>query len=282
MPATPKPATPKPAANNRTDAPPGTVTDDDLLRYARHLMLEGIGIEGQQALLAAHALVVGAGGLGSPAALYLASAGVGRITLVDHDVVDLTNLQRQVAHTQARLGQPKVQSARSAMLAINPTVQVDAAQARADAAWLATHVRTAQVVLDCSDNYATRQAVNAACVAAGVPLVSGAAVGFAGQVLVADTRHASQPCYACLFAPAAQVAEVDCATLGVFAPLVGVIGALQAGEAIKLLVGLTQPDPAGARLLQYDARSLHFDTLTVPRDAHCPVCAQRPQPETTP
>lgn len=258
------------------------MTDDDLLRYARHLMLDGIGIEGQQALLAAQALVVGAGGLGSPALLYLASAGVGRITLVDHDAVDLTNLQRQIAHTQARVGQPKAQSARTAMLAINPTVQVNAVCARADAAWLTAHVGAAQVVLDCSDNYATRQAVNAACVAAGVPLVSGSALGFAGQVLVSDTRHPSQPCYACLFAPTAQVADVACATLGVFAPLVGVVGALQAAEAIKLLVGLVASDPTGARLLQYDARSLRFDTLTVPRDAHCTVCAQRPQPETTP
>ncbi|MGL4807844.1 MAG: HesA/MoeB/ThiF family protein, partial [Giesbergeria sp.] len=191
------------------------MTDDQLLRYSRHILLDEVGIEGQERILAAHALVIGAGGLGSPVALYLGSAGVGRITLVDHDVVDLTNLQRQIAHTTARVGQPKVASAAQAVQAINPDVQITALQERVDALRLHTLVQEATVVLDCSDNYATRQAVNAACVRLGKPLVAGAVIRFDAQITVIDPREPDAPCYACLFDPAAQFEEVACSTMGV-------------------------------------------------------------------
>lgn len=246
------------------------MTDDQLLRYSRHILLDEIGIEGQEHILAAHAVVIGAGGLGSPAALYLASAGVGHITLVDHDTVDLTNLQRQIAHTTARVGQPKVASAAQAALDINPNVRVTALQERADAALLDRLVPQAQVVLDCSDNYRTRQAVNAACVRHGVPLVAGAAVRFDAQITVVDPRKADAPCYACLFSPQAEFEDVQCATLGVFAPLVGIVGAMQAAEALKLLAP-TGTSLAG-RLSMLDARTMEWSTLRTQRDPACPVC----------
>ena len=235
------------------------MTDDQLLRYSRHILLDEMGIEGQEQVLASHALIIGAGGLGSPAALYLASAGVGHITLVDDDVVDLTNLQRQIAHTTARVGQPKVASAASAMAAINPEVQVTVLQARADAAVLDTLVQDACVVLDCSDNYATRHAVNAACVRHRKPLVAGAVIRFDAQITVVDPRQAASPCYACIFPPEADFEEVRCSTMGVFAPLVGVVGALQAAEALKLLAGIGTS--LAGRLLMLDGRSSESITL---------------------
>ncbi|MFT7721790.1 MAG: molybdopterin-synthase adenylyltransferase MoeB [Roseateles sp.] len=246
------------------------MTDDDLLRYARHLMLDEIGIAGQQRLLDAHALVIGAGGLGSPVALYLASAGVGRITLVDPDTVSLANLQRQIAHDMGGLGQPKVESAAARMAALNPGVRVHALNLRADAALLDREVPGADVVIDCSDNFATRQLVNAACVRHRRPLVSGAALGFDGQVGVHDARSRQHPCYACLFPPTAGVEEADCATLGVFAPLVGIIGSVQAAEALKLLAGMGEP--LAGRLLMLDGRRMRWSEIAVPRDPHCPVC----------
>nr|WP_145545083.1 molybdopterin-synthase adenylyltransferase MoeB [Variovorax boronicumulans] len=249
------------------------MTDDQLLRYSRHILLDEIGIEGQQRLLDAHALVIGAGGLGSPVALYLGSAGVGRITLVDDDAVDLTNLQRQIAHGMARLGQPKTESARAAIAALNPEVVVETVAQRADPALLDRLVRTADVVLDCCDNFATRQAVNAACVRHDRPLVSGAAIRFDAQLAVFDPRDAASPCYACVFPPDSAPEEVRCATMGVLAPLVGVVGSLQAVEALKLLSG-AGPSLAG-RLLMLDARQLEWTTLRVARQPHCPVCASR-------
>jgi molybdopterin/thiamine biosynthesis adenylyltransferase len=252
------------------------VTDDDLLRYSRHILLDEIGIEGQGRLLAAHALVIGAGGLGSPVALYLGTAGVGRITLVDHDTVDLTNLQRQIAHTLARVGQPKVESARAGMLAINPTLDIRTVAQRADAAWLDAAVAEADVVLDCSDNFATRHQVNAACVTHGRPLVSGAAIGFDGQISVYDTRQPEAPCYACLFPPEAAFEETRCATMGVFAPLVGIIGSMQAAEALKLLAGVGES--LAGRLLMLDGRQMRWDEIRLARQAACPVCAQRAAP----
>jgi len=249
------------------------VTDDDLLRYSRHLLLDDIGIEGQQRLAQAHALVIGAGGLGSPVALYLGSAGVGQITLVDGDVVDATNLQRQIAHTQARVGQAKVESARQAILALNPSAQVTALQRRADTDFLAVAVATASVVIDCTDNFATRHAINRACVAHRKPLVSGAAIGFDGQVSVFDTRDASQPCYACLFPEDRAPEEVRCATMGVLAPLVGIIGSVQAAEALKLLIG-TGHSLAG-RLQMLDARRMEWSEIRVSRQPLCPVCHKR-------
>lgn len=248
--------------------------DEALLRHSRHVLLEEYGIDGQARVDAAHALIIGAGGLGSPACLYLAAAGVGRITLVDDDTVDLTNLQRQVAHTTARVGQSKVASAAEAMRAINPGIVIVQHAVRADAALLDTLVASADVVLDCSDNFVTRQAVNAACVAHARPLVAGAAIRFDGQLSVYDLRDPASPCYACLFPPDAAFEETRCAVLGVFAPVVGTIGTLQASEALKLLAGIT-PSLAG-QLLMFDGRRTAFDSLKVARDPHCSVCAQRP------
>lgn len=245
--------------------------DRQLLRYSRHLLLDDIGIEGQQRLLDSHALIVGAGGLGSPVALYLASAGVGQITLVDDDTVDLTNLQRQIMHTEARVGQPKVASAEAAIGALNPGVRVRTVAQRADEAQLTELAAAVDIVLDCTDNFATRQALNRACVATGRPLVSGAAIGFDGQISVYDPRRAASPCYACVFPPTQAVEEARCATMGVFAPLVGIIGTLQASEALKLLCGIGEP--LVGRLLMLDARRTEWTELRVPRQADCPVCS---------
>jgi len=250
------------------------MNDDQLLRYSRHILLDEIGIEGQQRLLASHALVIGAGGLGSPVALYLATAGVGTVTIADGDTVDLTNLQRQIAHNLARVGEPKARSAAQTMQAINPDVRVHALHERADAARLDTLVAAAHVVIDCSDNFATRHAVNAACVAHGKPLVSGAAIGFDGQLSVYDTRDPARPCYACLFPPDAVFEEVRCATMGVFAPLVGIIGSMQAAEALKLLAGVGAS--LAGRLQMLDARTMEWTEIAMARTPACPVCAQRP------
>jgi molybdopterin/thiamine biosynthesis adenylyltransferase len=249
------------------------MNDRQLLRYSRHILLDEVGIEGQERLLAAHALVIGAGGLGSPAALYLAASGVGRITLVDDDAVDLTNLQRQIMHTTARVGMPKVESGREAMLQVNPEITVTALRERAASARLAELVGSADVVLDCSDNFATRHAVNRACVDARVPLVSGAVIRFDGQLSVFDTREAASPCYACLFPPDSQFEDVACSTMGVFAPLVGVIGAMQAAEALKLLAGVGRS--LAGRLLMLDGRSMEWTDIGIARNAACPVCAGR-------
>jgi molybdopterin/thiamine biosynthesis adenylyltransferase len=249
------------------------MNDNQLLRYSRHILLDEIGIEGQQKLLDAHALVIGAGGLGSPAALYLASGGVGRITLVDDDDVDLTNLQRQIMHTTSRVGQPKVESGRAALEAINPEVQVRALKERAGPARLAELVREADVVLDCSDNFATRHAVNRACVAAGVPLVAGAVIRFDGQLSVFDPRSSTSPCYACLFPEDGRFEDAACSTMGVFAPLVGVVGAMQAAEAMKLLAGCGQS--LAGRLLLLDGRAMEWTSIGVARNASCQACTAR-------
>jgi len=247
------------------------MNDEQLLRYSRHILLDELGIEGQRRLLAAHAPAIRAGGLGSPVVLYLGTAGVGRMTIVDDDRVDLTNLQRQIAHDQSRIGQPKAMSAARSVQAINPEVEVVALQQRADAAALAALVAAADVVIDCSDNFATRQAVNAACVAQARPLVAGAAVGFDGQISVYDTRRADCPCYACLFPPDAHFDEQRCATMGVFAPLVGIIGAMQAAEALKLLAGVGSP--LAGRLQMLDARTMEWREIRLARQPGCPVCA---------
>ncbi len=247
------------------------MTDDDLLRYSRHLLLDDIGIDGQRRLLASHALVIGAGGLGSPVALYLGTAGVGRITIVDGDRVDLTNLQRQIAHDVSRIGAPKAASAAFSIAAINPSVRVVALHERADAARLDALVAEADVVVDCSDNYATRHAVNAACVAHSKPLVAGAAIGFDGQLSVYDTRSPTSPCYACVFPPDAGVEDAACATMGVFAPLVGIVGSVQAAEALKLLAGIGTP--LVGRLLMLDSRSMEWTEMRATRDPTCTVCA---------
>ena len=250
------------------------MNDDQLLRYSRHILLDEIGVEGQTRLLGSHALVIGAGGLGSPVALYLGTAGVGRITLVDDDTVDLTNLQRQIAHNLARVGQPKADSARQTIHAINPDVQVLPVTKRADAAWLDAAVQGADVVIDCSDNFQTRQAVNLACVVHRKPLVSGAAIGFDGQVSVYDIRQIGAPCYACIFPADSTFEEVRCATMGVFAPLVGIIGTVQAAEALKLLAGIGQS--LAGRLQMLDARSMEWTEIRMARQPGCAVCGGMP------
>ncbi len=245
--------------------------DQQLLRYSRHILLDEIGIEGQEKLLAAHALVIGAGGLGSPVALYLASAGIGRITLVDDDTVDLTNLQRQVLHTTSRVGQPKAESGKTALAEINPGVDVIALRERADDARLAELVADATVVLDCTDNFRTRHAINRACVNAKVPLVSGAAIRMDGQIAVFDPRGGGTACYACLFPPDQQFEEVQCSTMGVFAPLVGIIGTMQAAEALKLVAGIGES--LANRLLLLDARTMEWTSIRTAKSPDCPVCS---------
>ena len=257
------------------------MTDEQLLRYSRHILLDDIGIEGQEKLRRAHALVIGAGGLGSPAAIYLVASGIGTLTLVDGDTVDLTNLQRQILHGTPDVGIAKVASGKSALRRLNPDVEVRALNERAEGDRLFALVQEADVVLDCSDNFATRHAVNRACVAAGRPLVSGAAIRFDGQIASFDLRRdaSSQspspvpsPCYACLFPESDEVEDVACSTMGVFAPLTGIVGAMQAAEAAKLVMGL--PSLSG-RLLLFDARSTHWQTIALERDPACPVCGGR-------
>ena len=245
--------------------------DTQLLRYSRHILLNELGIDGQEKLLASHALIIGAGGLGSPVSLYLGSAGVGRITVVDHDQVDATNLQRQIAHTLDRVGQNKADSVRTAIAQINPDVQVTPITQRADAALLDTLVAQADVVIDCCDNFETRHAVNRACVVHGKPLVSGAAIRMDGQVSVFDSTHADAPCYACVFPPEQVPEETRCATMGVFAPLVGIIGTVQAAEALKILSGMGSH--MAGRLLMLDGRDLSWTDIRMGRNDHCPVCA---------
>ena len=247
------------------------MNDDQLLRYSRHIMLDDIGIEGQERLLAAHALIIGAGGLGSPASLILAAAGVGTITLVDDDQVDLTNLQRQIAHTTERVGMDKVESARIAMLAINPGIDVRTVKQRVDTAALEQLAAAATVVLDCTDNYQTRHAINAACVRTRKPLVAGAAIRMDGQISVFDPRREDSPCYACLFSPDDEFEEVQCSTMGVFSPMVSIIGSMQAAEALKLIVETAGPSLCG-RLLMLDGRSMQWTEMRAARDPQCTVC----------
>jgi molybdopterin/thiamine biosynthesis adenylyltransferase len=245
--------------------------DRQLLRYSRHILLDDFGIEGQRRVLAAHALVIGAGGLGSPVALYLASAGVGRITIADHDDVDLTNLQRQIVHATSRIGLPKAESARATLRALNPDVEVRALRRRADAALLDELVPGADVVLDGCDNFRTRHAVNEACVRHARPLVAGAAITWDAQVSVYDVRRADAPCYACLFPPHAAHEDVACATMGVLAPLVGIVGSVMAAEALKLITGAGEP--LAGRLLMLDARRMAWESIALARQPDCPVCA---------
>jgi molybdopterin/thiamine biosynthesis adenylyltransferase len=248
------------------------MNDSQLLRYSRHILLDEIGIEGQERLLAGRALVIGAGGLGSPAAMFLASAGVGRLTIVDNDTVDLTNLQRQIAHTTGRVGQPKAASVRQTLEQINPEITIEALQERVDDARLMQLVADADVVLDCTDNFATRHAVNRACVAQRKPLVSGAVIRFDGQISVFDPRSGEQPCYSCLFPQDQKFEDVACSTMGVFAPLVGVVGAMQAAEALKLLMGVGEP--LSGRLMMLDGLRMEWTTIRVGRNDACPVCSK--------
>jgi molybdopterin/thiamine biosynthesis adenylyltransferase len=246
------------------------MNDNQLLRYSRHILMDDFGIEGQERLLDAHALIIGAGGLGSPAAMYLASAGVGKITLADSDTVDLTNLQRQILHDTAKVGEAKVVSGRQTLARITPEIEVVALRERLAGARLDELVGSAQVVLDCSDNFATRHAVNRACVAQRTPLVSGAAIQFDGQISVFDPRSATSPCYACLFPPEQAFEDAQCALMGVFSPLVGIIGAMQAAEALKLLAQIGES--LAGRLLLLDARSMEWSSIKIARNEACSVC----------
>ncbi len=248
------------------------MNDDQLLRYSRHILLNEIGVEGQQALLDARALVIGAGGLGSPVAMYLAAAGVGTIALADNDVVDLTNLQRQVLHATESVGSPKVESGAASIARLNPEVKVVALRMRLEGEALEREVALADVVLDCSDNFATRHAVNRACVKHRKPLVSGAAIRFDGQLAVFDLRKSDSPCYACLFPENAETEELRCAVTGVFAPLTGMIGTMQAAEAMKLITGAGET--LAGRLMIVDALKSETRNIRLARDTACAVCSR--------
>ena len=247
--------------------------DPQLLRYSRHILLDELGPQAQARFGAAHALIVGVGGLGAPVAQFLAAAGVGTITLCDADRVDLTNLQRQILYATGDIGAPKVEAAAARLSAINPEVALRMVAERVGPAALAGLVAAADVVVDCSDNFETRHAINRACVAAGKPLVSGAAIRFDGQIAVFDARDPASPCYHCLFGEGDELEETRCATMGVFAPVVGIVGATQAAEALKLLAGAGTS--LAGRLLVLDALAMRWRELTVPRDPDCTVCRER-------
>ena len=250
------------------------MNDGQLLRYSRHILLDALGIEGQERILRSRVLVLGAGGLGSPAALYLASAGVGTLVLADGDTVDTTNLQRQILHTDARVGQLKALSGQIALAAVNPETRVIPVTERLEGTALEAQVAGADLVLDCSDNFATRHALNLACVRHRKPLVSGAAVRFDGQVSVYDLSRPASPCYHCLFPEGEEVEETRCAVMGVFAPLTGIVGSLQASEALKLLAGIGEA--LVGRLLLVDALSQTWRTVKFRKDPACPVCSGQP------
>ena len=248
------------------------MNDEQLLRYSRHVLLEDIDVAGQEKLLTAHTLVIGAGGLGSAAAPYLAAAGVGKITLVDHDQVELTNLQRQIMHTQESIGQNKAASGKSFLQRLNPGVVVDTIEAKADDSLLDQLLPTVNIVLDCTDNFATRHMINRLCVKHQVPLVSGSALRFDGQISVIDSRNKTSPCYACIFSPEEQFEEVSCASMGIFSPLVGIIGAMQAAQALQVLIGFGEP--LVGRMLLWNARNTQIDEIRISRNTGCLVCGQ--------
>ena len=249
------------------------MNDEQLLRYSRHLLLEEIDVAGQEKLLGSHILIIGAGGLGSAAAPYIAAAGVGKITLVDHDQVELTNLQRQIMHTQHSLGKSKVESGKQFLESINSTLVIDAIKERACEALLNSLLPTIDLVLDCTDNFATRHLINAACFRHQTPLVSGSALKFDGQLSVFDFRNDSSPCYACLFSPEEDFAEVSCASMGIFSPLVGIIGAMQAAQALQILIGFGKP--LVGRMVLWNALNTQINEIRISRNPECPVCGQR-------
>lgn len=260
-------------SKNRSRAAVTDMDDAQLLRYARHILLDDLGIEGQTRLLASRVLILGAGGLGSPAALYLAGAGVGEIILADDDIVELSNLQRQVLHNTQALGQHKAESGRTVLNALNPDITITPVVARLDQQQITTLAQQVDVVLDCSDNFATRHDINRACVATKTPLVAGAAIKYTGQVSVYDFRDDNSPCYYCLFPEADDIDELRCATTGVLGPLVGIIGSVQAAETIKVITGIGEP--LVGRLLTLDALSMQWHSIKFRRDKKCPVCAGR-------
>jgi molybdopterin/thiamine biosynthesis adenylyltransferase len=248
------------------------MNDAQLLRYSRHLLLEDIDVEGQEKLLNAHVLVIGAGGLGSAAAPYLAAAGVGYITLVDHDDIELTNLQRQIMHIEAMVGKSKVVSGKQFLQQLNPGIQVETIQSKANSSLLDELLPSVDIVLDCTDNFSTRHLINASCVQHQKPLVSGSALRFDGQVSVFDPRDKQSPCYACIFSPEETFEEVSCATMGIFSPLVGIIGTIQAAQALQVLIQFGEP--LIGRMLLWNARTTQVDQIRITRNADCPVCSK--------
>lgn len=246
------------------------MNDNQLLRYSRHILLPEIGIDGQDRLLASHVLLVGAGGLGAPASLYLAASGVGKLTICDSDEVDLTNLQRQIVHYTDSIGRKKVESARDTLKRINPETRVEIVAQRVAGELLEELVDSADLVIDATDNFATRHAINRACVRFARPLVSGAAIRFDGQVSVFDLRDPASACYHCLFPESGDLEEMRCAVMGVFAPLVGIIGATQAAEALKVLAGTGET--LNGKLLMLDALTMQWRSVRLKKDPACPVC----------
>ena len=246
--------------------------DEALLRYSRHILLDEWGVAGQERLSNSHALIVGAGGLGCPAALFLASAGVGTLSIADHDRVDLTNLQRQIAHETASVGELKVASLKRRLNAINPLVNVVTIAERLEGDALQRAVDAADVVLDCTDRFATRHAINRACVRAKKPLVSGAAIRFDGQVSVFDARREDSPCYECVYPETSDFEETACAEMGVFAPLVGIVGSMQAAEALKILASIDGTETLCGRLLTIDSKTMETSALRIRRTVDCVVC----------
>jgi molybdopterin/thiamine biosynthesis adenylyltransferase len=248
------------------------MNDEQLLRYSRHLLLEEIDVAGQEKLLHSHVLVIGAGGLGSAAAPYLAAAGVGNITLLDHDQVELTNLQRQIMHTENSVGKSKVDSGKQFLEQLNSDVHIETIQAKATTSLLDELLPSVDIVLDCTDNFSTRHLINASCVKHQIPLVSGSALRFDGQLSVFDPRKVSSPCYACIFSPDEQFEEVSCSSMGIFSPLVGIIGAMQAAQALQVLIGFGEP--LVGRMLLWNARTTQIDEFKVSRNPECPVCGK--------
>jgi len=249
------------------------MNDDQLLRYSRQIMLPQFDIAGQEKLLQNHALIIGLGGLGSPVAMYLAAAGVGTLTLVDFDEVDLSNLQRQIAHGQADIGSPKVASASNTLKSLNPDIEIFTLHQKLEDDSLLSAVREADIVIDASDNFATRFAINRACALASTPLVSGAAIRLEGQVSVFPHQGNKQPCYQCLYSEDQDEESATCSENGVLSPVVGIIGSIQATEAIKLLTGIGST--LSGRLLILDASTMEFREMHLSQDPNCPVCANK-------
>jgi len=248
------------------------MNDEQLLRYSRHLLLEEIDVAGQERLLQSHALVIGTGGLGSAAAPYLAAAGLGHITLIDHDQVELTNLQRQIMHTENNVGKSKVSSGIQFLQSLNSSIQIETIEAKATTSLLDELLPSVDIVLDCTDNFSTRHLINASCVKHLIPLVSGSALRFDGQISVFDPRNPTSPCYACIFSPEESFEEVSCASMGIFSPLVGIIGAMQAAQALQFLIGFGEP--LVGRMLLWNGRNTQIDEIRISRNPDCPVCGK--------
>ena len=249
------------------------MNDEQLLRYSRHLLLEEIDVAGQEKLLASHILVIGAGGLGSAAAPYLAAAGVGHITLIDHDLVELTNLQRQIMHAESKIGSNKAASGKQFLEQLNSSIRIETIQAKATGPLLDDLLPSVDIVLDCTDNFTTRHLINASCVKHQTPLVSGSALRFDGQISVFDPRDSASPCYACIFSPDEQFEEVSCSSMGIFSPLVGIIGTMQAAQALQMIIGFG--DPLVSRMLLWDARTTQINEIKIARNLECSVCGSQ-------